>query len=100
MASKGMAMMLQSFGIDPEKIKKDIEGMKEGVTKTLNEINQKLAEAEERQILTLKLVEELTAWKRQQVILQLQNQQPPPLIVPRPPNLAQAVPSTPPPSQP
>jgi hypothetical protein len=100
MASKGMALMLQSFGIDPEKIKKDIEGMKEGVTKTLNEINQKLAEAETRQILTLKLVEEITAWKRQQMILQLQNQQPPPPIVPRPPNPAPAGPNIPPPLQP
>lgn len=71
MASRGMAIMLQSMGIDPEKIKADIEGMKQMVTKTLNEINAKLTLLDERQALILKLTEELTAWKRQQVNRQL-----------------------------
>jgi predicted KAP-like P-loop ATPase len=92
----GIQMMLKSMGIDPEKMKADFTAMKEGVTKTLGEINTSLARIEKRQELLLnrtesltellketqpvllrdnetilKLLQELTAWKRQQASQQL-----------------------------
>jgi DNA repair exonuclease SbcCD ATPase subunit len=87
----GIEMMLKSAGIDIEKITKDFESLKDGVVKTLQEINTRLTNLESRgenmakqqsEILALvrgiqvlevadhlgqirTLTEELTAWKRQ-----------------------------------
>lgn len=63
----GMQMLLQSLGIEPQKIMADFTALSEGVQKTLGTIEQRLTAIEERQQTILTLVQELTAWKRIQV---------------------------------
>lgn len=90
----GMAMMLKSFGVDPEKIVQDFTNLKDGVTKTLQYIEQRLDAIEKTQSKVIEqnnelltLMREVTAWKRQQQHLLVLNQPSQPPTVQPPPNL-------------
>lgn len=69
--AKGMSMMLQSFGINPEKILEDFTNLRKGVEEILKRIEGRLdsIDAKEAQAIELQkqntiLLQELTAWKR------------------------------------
>lgn len=93
MALSGIALMLKSFGIDPEKLMGEFTEFKNGVQKILERIDngQKAnleavtrleAMAESNQ----KLLQELTAWKRIQTHQPQLNQPQQPQVPPPPPN--------------
>lgn len=107
MALSGPAMMLKSFGIDPEKIMGDFVALKVGVEKILAEIDAKLSRVEvsqrviqehqhgasamlqelhKLQVTNEKLLMELTQWKRVNNPTVILN---PPLSAPQPPQLPQ-----------
>jgi hypothetical protein len=89
----GLEMMLRSFGIDPQQIVNDVKGqieqVKIGVTNTLAEINGRLIAIEETQARIEIMLQEVTAWKRQQKSAEMlalnQPQQQP--TAPRQPNI-------------
>jgi hypothetical protein len=105
--ANGMEMMLKSFGVDPAKIKAEFETMRTGVTTTLKNIDERLALIEARQkniyeqnLEQLKLLQEITAWKRVSTHQSLLNPQAqPPTAQTPPPPLPQPVPANPQPPQ-
>lgn len=91
--ANGMAMMLKSFGVDPEKIVNDFTQLKDGVQNTLKYIDGRLDAIEktqrhiaEQQNELLILMREVTAWKRQQQHPLVLNPQAPPPTAPPPQN--------------
>jgi hypothetical protein len=100
--ASGMEMMLKSMGFSPEKLIPELQvkfgPLLDGVKKSfeamearLGALEKQCAEIREGQETSLKLLQELTAWKRQMVQLQLkemslQNPPPQPLIARPAPN--------------
>jgi hypothetical protein len=97
--AKGMEMMLKSLGLDPTVIMGRVQEFQKGITDLLTNINTRLegiekqqAEIRASQTETLKLIQELTAWKRITVQEWLQNQQQPPQVPPSQPQPPQPLP--------
>lgn len=89
----GIALMLKSFGIDPEKLMLEFTKFKDGVGQILDRIdNGQKANLEAVNRLEAmaksneKLLQELTAWKRIQTHQPQLSQPQPPQVLPPPPN--------------
>lgn len=84
MAMGGMEMMLKSIGVDPKKIIADFEALRTGVTKTLDQLNERLTAIEKTQN---EIREAITLWmKKQPEPNQVQSQPQPLPVQQQPPN--------------
>lgn len=80
----GIGMMLKSLGIEPGKIMKDFEALREGVVKELKGINEKLEQIQQAIEAGKKENEDFRLWLKRELEQEQSTQQQRPAVQPQP----------------